>query len=109
MPNLPAPTQLRPVHIARRERLLGRALADIHVGANLELAETRAIEAIEVAKLEALGSITQAGLAEVAHLSAAELALAEQHPYAFDRLRLISDVATLAIASRIEQAARRLG
>ena len=95
--------------ITRRDRALARELDRVGAATAIQVAETRAVEAIEITKAQALGSIAQAGLAEAAHLSAAELALAEQHPYAFGRLRHIGDAAALAIAERVRRASQRLG
>lgn len=91
------------------QRFSSRAIARMESGAGLEVAEIRAIEAIEIAKAQALGSIAQAGQVEVAHVYAAAFVLAEQHPYAFPALQQLASTTSYEIAQRIHRANRRLG
>ena len=94
---------------SRIQRMASRELDRVHARATLEVAETRAVEAVEAAKVEALGSVATVALAEVAHLTTVEVALAEQNPYAYPRLRHAADTASAEIAERVRRMNRRLG
>lgn len=75
----------------------------------MAVAETRAREAIECAKVEAVAVVGSVALAEVASLSVQEAALAARCPRATARLAFIADEETLAIGTRLQCFGRSLG
>jgi hypothetical protein len=108
-PNLPTLYQPGGLTAPRQSRALTKQLRGLHDSTSTELARVRAIEAIEVAKLEALETAGHVGEAAAANLSAHELLLVERDPHCFGRVKFVADATCYAIGSRIEKLDRRLG
>lgn len=92
----------------RQSRQLARALDEIEYRATLEVTGVRAAEAVETAKIEAIGAAGDAALRETARLSMIEAHYVTAVPHAEGRLRLEADTAAMAMAERIHTLGRRL-
>lgn len=93
----------------REERGASRDLARLERRAALGIAETRALEAVECAKVEAIGAVGAVALSETACLSLHEAAYVARDPHAAARLSVVADEATVAIAARLQRFGRSLG
>lgn len=102
---LPARTGASSSALDRRST---RAIEHTAAGASLEIARTRAVEAVACARVEALSAVTAAALVEVANLSAVEAAMFERAPHAAGRLRFVADSGASAIAAVVAATGRDL-
>ncbi len=87
---------------------LGRSLNRLEARTSLEVARVRAAEAVEAAKVEAIGLVSTVALMETAHLSAAEAVLVQRTPHAAGRLRHVADTGTIAMAQVVARLDRSL-
>lgn len=94
---------------SRTDRQLGKALDRLQAGAALEIAETRAAQAVELAKIEAIGAAGDTVLRETARLSLSEAMWAHSAPHAAGRFQLAADATTVRMVERIDRLGRRLG
>ena len=92
MSNLPALSNLGALSSTRIERQT-----------SLEITRARAygvtVSAREIAKVEALGQVTEAALLATSHISAVEALLVSRTPHAEARLRHIADAGCTGMAS----------
>jgi hypothetical protein len=93
----------------RRGRMLDRQQHDLEATTSLELDRVRAVEAIEVARLEALETAGHVGIAAVGRLARHRRFEIEDEPSSLGCVDHICEVTTRAIGSRIETMGRRLG
>jgi hypothetical protein len=93
---------------SKAERQFGKSLDQLQVGAALDVAHVRAAEAVECAKIEAIGSVSAIALMEVSHLSMAEAVLIDRTPHAAGRLRHVADTGTIAMAEVVGRMSRGL-
>ena len=100
------PARTGSYELSRTDR---RGLARLSGDASVELARVRACEVVEIAKIQAIAAVGQAGLFEVANLTAVEAALFERQPYAAPRLQYVANSAAMGIGHRVAQLDRRLG
>jgi hypothetical protein len=94
--------------VLRTGRQLSRSLDRLQAGASLEVARVRATEAVEMAKIEALGSTTMVALIETANLSAAEAFYASRVPHAAGRFAYIADTSAVGMADSLVRMSRKL-
>lgn len=91
------------------DRRTGRALARLGSDTQLALAELRALEHVEAAKVEVLGSVASSAQDEAAYLSMKLAAHAQLNPQSAARVGLITQTAAIALADRVRTTNRRLG
>ena len=93
----------------RQERAVGRHLDALQAGTSVELAEVRAIEIVEIAKIDALRGIGKAALGAGAVIAAERRLYVEYDPTSAPELCLLTGKITMAVGERVERASRRLG
>ncbi len=93
----------------REDKALVKQLRSLQASTGMELAHVRAIETVEIAKVEALEAAGHVGLSTVSSLSAHERMAFERDPHCLGRAKYVADTTSFAIGSRIEQLNRRLG
>lgn len=94
--------------LSRLDRRTARVLDQAAADATIEMAHVRSLEAVQTAKVEALGAITAAALTEVANVSAIEAAMFERAPHAAGRLRFLADTGASTIAGVVAATGRAI-
>lgn len=94
---------------ARADRKTRRAAALLSSQTQLALAELRALEHVEAAKVEVLGSVASSAQDEAVYLSMKLAAHAQLHPQSAPLVGLITQTAAIALADRVRTTNRRLG
>jgi hypothetical protein len=92
----------------RGGRQLGRSLARLQANTSFEVAQVRAAEAIEVARIEAIGSVSTIALMETSNLAVAEAVLAQRAPHAAGRLQYVAETGTFAMTQVVAKLDRSL-
>jgi hypothetical protein len=94
---------------ARQGRTIGRHFDALQVGTSLELAEIRAAEAVEIAKIGAIRGTSNAALSAVASVAAHRRVHAEADPTALAYLTHVAEKSAMALGDQVERASQRLG
>lgn len=95
--------------LAKREsRALGRGLARINAGGQLEEAFINKEAELQVVRIHALGYVGRAAMNEVTMLSQLEQQLAGMVPSAAGRLQGLDDLAALAMADVLTDTVRKV-
>jgi aryl-alcohol dehydrogenase-like predicted oxidoreductase len=108
-PNLPALFQPGGLSAAHQSRAIEKRLAALKTDTTLDLAQVRAIEAVEIAKVEALEATGHIGLVSTASLAQHRRFLIESDPDAVAAFDHIAGITIAAIGGRVEMLNRRLG
>jgi hypothetical protein len=93
---------------AKLDRQLGRSLDRLGASTSLEVAQVRAAQAVEAAKVEAIGSVSTVALFEASNLAAAEAVLAQRTPHAAGRLQYVAETGTIAMAQVVARLDRSM-
>jgi hypothetical protein len=91
--------------LSRTDRTLVRLSGD----ATVAVAITQAKAEVEGAKVDGVSAVAARALQNVALLSQMEQSLAQAVPHASGRLATIADLASLALAGAVSDAAQRIG
>jgi hypothetical protein len=107
--NLPAPRLLDSLATTRESRALDKRRRTLQADTSLELDQVRAIETIEVAKIEALETTGHVALSSAACLVEHRRFRVEQNPEAAGVFDHMVERTARAIGDRVEGMNRRLG
>jgi len=86
-----------------------RELSRLSAGTTLAVAHIRAQAELEAAKVDGIAGVAGKALQDVALLSQMEQALATAVPHASGRLATVADLAAIAVAGVVADAAGRIG
>lgn len=87
----------------------GRTLSRISDQTTVAVATVQAKAEIEAAKVNGIAAVSAQALQDIALLSQMEQSLAQAVPHASGRLAMVADMAAVAMANVVGNAARRLG
>lgn len=103
------PVASRPGYLtARQGRVIGRYVDSLQTETSLKLADIRAAEVVEVAKIGAIRNTGNAALSAVATVAARRRVHAEADPTATAYLTHVADRVAMALGDQVERAAERL-
>lgn len=94
---------------ARVDRRTARAHSRLTSQTRLAVAEVRALEEVELARIEAIGSVVETAIDDVAMVALKQAAYARMNPAGAALIGLVAETGAITLTQAMQRSARRLG